>query len=350
MECFRIDESGYTGFDLLNEAQPFQGAAAIGIDDAEAVRLIREYFPKLQAPELKYRSLSKRASNHPRLLGLIGDLLANHKCITYLCDKRFALLLKFVDYGVEPYYYERNIDFYKDGRNYALACVLYYAGARLLGEEAMRHLECAFQNAMKLKSPAALSDLVNAARQTDWRKLADAMGPLVHADPDCLRAIATPGVTTDFALPVLLALITRMELMSDGPYRVEHDQSKNLLTYHDLLQRQIDHTGEAEFRQSALASIRYPLKLSEVTQVDSKTSPAVQHAQVIIRATIESAQRMTGRIADGLDPQRLGELYRDDQIIHMLPSVDLEEQREFRKGTQAAALIDYFAENFSSPR
>ena len=24
MECFRIDESGYTGFDLLNNAQPFQ--------------------------------------------------------------------------------------------------------------------------------------------------------------------------------------------------------------------------------------------------------------------------------------------------------------------------------------
>lgn len=350
MECFRIDESGYTGFDLLNDAQPFQGASAIGIDDAEAARLIRDYFPKLQAPELKYRSLSKRATNHPRLLGLIGELLANHKCITYICDKRFALLLKFVDYGVEPHYYERDVDFYKDGRNYALASVLYYAGARLLGEGAMEHLERTFQSAMKLKSPAALSDLVAAARQTDWRKLADATYPLVHADPDCLAAIATPGVTTDMALPVLMALISQMELMSDGPYRVEHDQSKNLLTYHDLLQRQIDHTGEAEFRQSALASIRYPLKLSEVTQVDSKTSPAVQLADVLIGATIESAQRMTGRIADGLDPQRLGELYRDDQLIHMLPSVDLEEQREFRKGTQAAALIDYFAENFSSPR
>jgi hypothetical protein len=123
-----------------------------------------------------------------------------------------------------------------------------------------------------------------------------------------------------------------------------------LLTYHDLLQRQIDHTDEAEFRQSALASIRYPLRLREVTQVDSKTSSAVQLADVLIGATIESAQRMTGRITDGLDPQRLAELYRDDQIIHMLPSLDLEAQREFRKGTQAAALIDYFAENFSSSR
>ncbi|MDX7677582.1 hypothetical protein SJT37_18855 [Aeromonas caviae] len=47
MECFRIDESGYTGFDLLNLEQRFQGAAAIAItitiDDHQARRLIQEH-------------------------------------------------------------------------------------------------------------------------------------------------------------------------------------------------------------------------------------------------------------------------------------------------------------------
>ncbi len=49
MECFRIDESGYTGFDLLNLEQRFQGAAAITItititiDDHRARRLIQEH-------------------------------------------------------------------------------------------------------------------------------------------------------------------------------------------------------------------------------------------------------------------------------------------------------------------
>jgi len=57
MQTFRIDESGYTGFDLLNGAQRFQGAAAIAIDDDDAARLIKKHFPKLQASELKYRSL-----------------------------------------------------------------------------------------------------------------------------------------------------------------------------------------------------------------------------------------------------------------------------------------------------
>lgn len=54
MECFRIDESGYTGFDLLNAEQRFQGAAAIAISDQDAARLISEHLPKLQALELKY--------------------------------------------------------------------------------------------------------------------------------------------------------------------------------------------------------------------------------------------------------------------------------------------------------
>jgi hypothetical protein len=51
-----------------------------------------------------------------------------------------------------------------------------------------------------------------------------------------------------------------MEVMADGPYRVEHDQSKNLLTYHDLLQRRaprrrfIDHDREIEFCQTEIAT------------------------------------------------------------------------------------------------
>ena len=76
MECFRIDESGYTGFDLLNSDQ---------------------HFPRLQAHELKYRALSRRPANHPRLLSLQRDLLSNYKCVTYVCDKRYLLVLMFVD-------------------------------------------------------------------------------------------------------------------------------------------------------------------------------------------------------------------------------------------------------------
>ncbi|MFH0299980.1 hypothetical protein AAFX91_22645 [Bradyrhizobium sp. 31Argb] len=171
-----------------------------------------------------------------------------------------------------------------------------------------------------------------------------------YAAPECLSAIATPGVNTDAALVVLQSLIGRMEAMADGPYRVEHDQSKNLLTYHELLQRFIDHDQEIEFRQTETTSFKFPLKLTEVTQVDSKTSPAVQLADVMIGAAIEVANNIAGLWSGGLDPEAVMPRYADQQFIHMIPSVDFEEQRRFRQGTQAAELIDYFSANFYGPR
>ncbi len=83
-----------------------------------------------------------------------------------------------------------------------------------------------------------------------------------------------------------------------------------------------------------------------MTQVDSKQSPAVQLADVMIGAAIQTAMSLTGQRANGLDPAAMLALYKDEQLIHLLPSVNFEEERRFREGTQAAEVIDYFARNF----
>jgi len=252
---------------------------------------------------------------------------------------------------VEPFYYERGVNFYEDGQNYAMASLLSVVGPALLGQPAYDELLSSFQLAVKEKTPEALDALVKAARATKWRKLPEALGPLAqYAAPECLSAIANPGVNTDAALVVLQSLISRMEVIADGPYRVEHDQSKNLLTYHDLLQQFIDHDENIEFRETEITTIKFPLKLAEVTQVDSKTSPAVQLADVMIGAAIEAGSNLAGLRTGGLDPEAVLSLYADNQLIHLLPSVDFQEQRRFRQGTQAAELIDYFSANFFGPR
>lgn len=348
MECFHIDESGYTGFDLFNAEQRFQGATAVGISDEEAARLIRTHFPKLQAPELKYHALARRPGYRQPLLDLQQAVLSQHRCVTYVCDKRYLLILMFLDYAVEPFYYERGEDFYRDGQNYSLASLLYFVGPSLLGEAAFDDLLVSFQRAVKEKTPQALHALVNVARKLNWRELPEALGPIALGSPECLSAITTPGVSTDAALVVLQSLITRMEVMASGPYRVEHDQSKNLLAYHELLQSFIDHQDEVEFRHTQITGIRFPLKLSSVTQVDSKNSPAVQIADVLVGAAIEASNGLTGLRAPLLDPQSVLSLYGDDQFIHLVPSIDFEDQRQFRDGTQATEMIAYFAKHFAA--
>jgi hypothetical protein len=346
-ECFRIDESGYTGYDLMNPEQRFQGATAIAISDADAATLIREHFPRLQAAELKYRSLARRSANHRPLIEIQRAVLSRHKCVTYVCDKRYLLCLMFMDYAVEPFYYARGLDFYEDGQNYSLASLLFTVGPRLLGDE-FDGLLSAFQRAVKDKTPDALRALVFAAQRLNWRELPEALGPLAQASPECLSAIATPGVTTDAAMVVLESLISRMEAVTAGTYRVEHDRSKNLLTYRDLLQRYINHREEIEFRQSPIATIKFPLKLTAVTQVDSKTSPAVQIADIMIGSMIEAANGLAKLRIPSLDSNEVLSLYAQDQLIHLLPSTNFAEQKEFRRGTQASQLIDYFAANFHS--
>jgi hypothetical protein len=348
MECFHIDESGYTGFDLLNLEQRFQGATAVAISDDEAARLIHAHFPKLQASELKYRALARRPGYREPLMELQRTVLSRHKCVTYICDKRYLLLLMFLDYAIEPFYYERGIDFYQDGQNYALASLFYYVGPSLFGKNEFDALLASFQRAAKEKTPDALHKLVLAVKHLKWHELPEALGPLVCASPECLSAIATPSVSTDAAMVVLQSLICRMEVMTNGPYRVEHDQSKNLMTYHDLLQRYIKHQEDIKFGLSRIASIHFPLKLTSVTQVDSKHSPAVQIADIMIGAMIGAANGLTSFRPSLLDPQAVMSLYTDDQFIHLMPSTDFEYQKRFRQNTQAAEMIDYFAKNFGT--
>lgn len=350
MECFRIDESGYTGFDLLNADQPYQGASAIAIEEQDAARLIKEYFPRHRAEEIKYRQLIRRPSNHSRLLALHSELLKTYKCATYACDKRFLLILMFLDHAAEPYYYLRGLDFYKDGQNYAMASLLSIVGPKLLGEDAFDQLLAAFQSAVKEKTPESLASLVRAARSTNWHEFPEALGPLAkYAAPECLSSISNPDVSTDAAFVVLQSLISRMEVMADGPYQVEHDRSKNLLAYNKILQKLIKNEQEIAFRHTSITTTQFPLKLAEVMQVDSKMNPGVQLADVLIGSALDATSRMLGKESNGLDPELLFSLYAENQFIYLMPSIDFEEQRRFRQGSQSSEFIDYIAEIFGRP-
>lgn len=333
MDCFSIDESGYTGFDLLNAQQRFQGAIAVSIPPDAAARLIKERFPKLQTAELKYSQLTRRPGNRARLLALQRDLLAQYPCVTCVADKRYLLLLLFVDFAVEPAYHAVGMDFY-------------YTGRQLLGAAPFDALLAAFQRAVKEKTPQAVAALVQAARATHWRELPEALGPLVDGAPMCLAAIAQPGVRTDAAFILLQALITRTEVMSGGPYRIEHDPSTNLLTYSAILQRFIGHTQRAEFQHTQITRLSFPLKLTAVTQVDSMDNPAVQLADVLVGAAIEAARGL-GTPEGTAGASEVFKQYGHDQFIYFLPELDFAQNKRFRQGTQANEFIDYFAQNFA---
>tara|TARA_R110002073_G_C9494335_1_gene581084 strand:- start:7887 stop:8246 length:360 start_codon:yes stop_codon:yes gene_type:complete len=116
--------------------------------------------------------------------------------------------------------------------------------------------------------------------------------------------------------------------------------------YDITLNKMINHSEEVSFKETEITTIKFPLKLTGVSQIDSKNSPAVQLADVLVGGIIDSSKAITGKKVNDYN-KSLVDLYKDNQLIHLLPSMDFEEQKRFRKGTQGSKVIDYFSRHFS---
>lgn len=346
MKSVYIDESGYTGIDLLNQDQVFQGASAIYISDLEAKDLIKKHFPKIKSTELKYKKLIKRKNNWENLLGLQKDMLENHVCINYVCNKKYLLILHFLDYAVEPFYFERNVNLYEDGGNYSLGSLLYYVADTLLNGQDFKDILSLFQYAINSKSEISISALIEKIKFTNWQELPEAFGPLALENSSCVEAIKNKDTSTDAAYIILFSLISRLEAIIDHEYEIVHDRSKNLEQYDVALSKMINHETEISFKQTDLTTLKFPLKLRSISQINSKDSPGVQLADVLIGGLMDATKAITGMKVNDYN-KRITELYKDDQLIHLLPNLNFEEQKAFRKGTQADELIGYFSKHFS---
>ncbi len=341
-----IDESGYTGTDLLNHTQPFQGASAISISESEANDLINKYFPTIKSHELKYRNLARRTNNWNNLLNLQKDLLENFICITSVCNKKYLLILQFLDYAAEPFYHDQGVNFYKDGCNYSLASLLYFTGDTLLEGKNFSEVLSLFQYAINSKSDVSITALIEKIKNINWRNLPEAFGPLALETPSCISAIKNKFVSSDGAYGILISLISSLEKVINNNYIIVHDKSKNLEKYNVTLDKMINHKREISFKTTELTSIKFPLKLSAVSQIDSKDSVGVQLADVLIGGIMDSSKAITDVKINEYNKEII-HLYKDHQLIHLLPNLNFHQQKEFSRNSQANEAINYFSEHFS---
>jgi len=347
MTTVYIDESGYTGFDLLNTSQPFQGASSLRIDEKSAKSLVDEYFPKRQGLELKHKKLSKRKSYWKRLLEIQSIILQDHMGFTYICDKKYLLTLMFLDTCVEPFFYDRGVDFYEDGQNYSLASLIYYTAPTFWGKDNYETLLFLFQRALKTKLDVNVQALIEKARSLRGRELSENLLPLAMEHCDCIREIKNPSTNTDAAVIVLLSLISHIEKYVNCEYTIVHDTSKNLSNYSEMIKKFINIDDNVSFKQTAETQLTFPLKVSEVRQEDSKSSYGVQLADLLIGGIVEHVMELQGLTEKNEYNQSVIGLYGDTNILHMLPSLDFEGAKRFRRSTESFEAIDFIATKLS---
>ena len=121
-----MDESGFTGEDMMNPEQPVFVHVSTTLGDEECAALHSEYFSGTQGKELKHKNLGTYRSGQRRIVDLVEAIQDLGKFTAWVCHKEFALLTYLVDLWVEPAMRRDGIDLYKDGGHLALCNMAYY--------------------------------------------------------------------------------------------------------------------------------------------------------------------------------------------------------------------------------
>ncbi len=122
-----MDESGYTGTDLLNRSQPVLAISSHRYTEQESIRLKTEFFKRVQAPELKYSMLAKSPRHRQAILELLASLPGGRRQVkVYVFHKRFGLLTKIVDLFIIESMHYTGLDLYSLGGHIPLANLLWF--------------------------------------------------------------------------------------------------------------------------------------------------------------------------------------------------------------------------------
>lgn len=343
MQTAYIDESGYTGGDLLDSDQPFMSLSAVFIEPDDADRLKDKYFPNLKAPELKHASLAKRGTYQKPLLAIQRDCLDHYRAISFVVDKRFMSIRKLLDDCIEPVWYGEGIDFNTDGHSLTLASLIYYTAPAFWGEGKLDELLRLFQVASKEKTAGAVNELSAFVRSLGKHKLSDELAPIAGMHPEFVESITNEHQNTDISFSLMAGLITQLEKLAGGQYNIVHDTSKSMRRYHEHLKGMIAITDEQHFKISDLCEVKYPLQLQGVREGESHIECGLQLADVLAGGVVAGLKATTGKGVVNAYTSAVNHQYSDHNIMHMLPDLDFAETRQRFAGTEMTASIDHIS-------
>lgn len=339
-----MDESGFTGADLLNWDQPFQVLSSVWISEEEARGLVDRFFPGHKGSELHYAALRRRDKNWGPLLDLQRVLLKEYRGKSFIAHKPFCTVLKLVDLCIEPVWNRGRQNLYDHGRHMMLAGVLFAAGPSLCGQDAFWALMDSFQHAIRTKEYGDFESFIRMIKSLPSNEVRNELEIIVAHERFVYNEILSPIVTTDMSFSILMALMFKIEEEHKHPYSIVHDSSKNFDSYRTGLHYLQSVDQSRDFSVTDLAKIQFPLKLSTIEEGNSKSSFGIQMADILAGALNEAVRALCGLVGENELNRQSMSVYGDDNLLHLFPPSDLDEIEQRFDGTEAKQFIDFLSD------
>lgn len=231
MTIIFLDEAGFTGEDLINEAQPFFVLASLKLDEQTCQALKQHFFGRVQARELKHSTLSRYGRQQQMVISFLNYLKDNQDVVKIsVMDKKFALVCKIVDLIIEPLFYEHGIDLYNKGINIALSNLLFHTLPVFGGTTFFLNLLTSFQEMIRSRSKEAYHAFFSLVFQEyEHEDLNQELNYLRAAHHQFgYDILDIPENALDAALSLALRMMATWRAEISGPITLIHDASSNM--------------------------------------------------------------------------------------------------------------------------
>lgn len=354
MSSIYLDESGFTGIDLLSLEQPFFVVSSLVLDDSTIAAWLPALTQATQAAEPKFSQMVKSRRGRAGILAFCRTLDQHRAQVRFqLVHKRFALLGKLLDCVVEPMFYAHGQDFYFEGYNLAFLNALHYASEP--HHDLQRAVLAALLRLCREPSSATLSDLGNSVDALS--AASPQLKVLCKPIQDAVFWRRSAGVedldrkllTLQVASVVSLVRGWNQELA--GSLTVIADQSKELNESLETLLAFANPELPEVKETAAGREIGLPLRIQEARLADSHTTPGVQLADVAAGVVAHAANAMSDptRRIEGFSDEIL-RLTKDWRVFPIVPEPKFTPEALGRVGFDGNRILDASTEALRRPR
>jgi hypothetical protein len=291
MHEIAFDESGNSGQNLLDPAQPIYTLASVARLEAEVAAPVAALLGGSSFSELKFAEMRVREDGLRILTEVFeSGLLDPQSARVVPVEKDWMVAGKMVDLLWAPGAANSNY-FYASGMHRQLASVLQRQGPEEAGADNWRRWQRSFVAAVRRpQDEARIPELEGALFAVKAEAAEKPVGILFQAVPDdaaSLTALIPDG--RDELDPALGGLVEQLHHWSQRlgePFRVVHDDSAVVHRWRELLLRFSDQDMEPGSFDIGEIHFEFPLYGVDIETVDSRKSAAVQLADVLSGAVM----------------------------------------------------------------
>lgn len=291
MKQVAFDESGNSGSNLIRPEEPLLVLSSVCLTP-EQISDTEICFSHVKADEWKFAKFRR----NPKHLAALGSLLARDwmstsTVKTYVIHKRFMAVTKMVDLIHEPLARQHGVDLYEQGAAVALANLFVTVLPTFLGHDGLDRLLQSFVALVREPTEETFENFeveVAQAYELLGRMLPDlatSFCPFIIGcqQPDFWLPYLA-GNELDPLIPSYYTLIDAWGQQLKADFEVVSDESKTLAGEMERL-RQFSDPELLEKRIPGVGGwVHFPLRARQIVAVDSKSSRAVQIADLLAGA------------------------------------------------------------------